>query len=476
VTELNDAPEYDMPTATSAFVEDPNAAPNAPTVVPNFITNMRPGPAAAVDEGPLRENQRITQFIVTALDPTLFDPAFLPAIDATTGTLTYRLNPDVNTRVPFPSILVRVVAVDSGLNDPGNAVPRNINNSVPRTFTILPDPINDAPVFTLQPTASSREDQGVVTVPNFITGAAVGPATALDEFVSQTLRPVVVEPLDPTAFTATGQPRIVLDSSGRGVLTYETNRDVNSFTGHDLRVRVIVQDTGGTANAGDVDTTIKTFSLNVAPINDAPSFTLPVPPAVTVDEDNETVTGVTPTVLPLATNVVAGPATALDETTIPATRQTWVFETVAFSNPTLFVATPQVLPNGNLTFTTRTDRNGQSVVVVRMRDSGPDSSTGNGDVNVSIDQTFTINIRAINDAPVFDIRPTANSREDQGVVSIANFATGMAVGPATAGDELASQSFQVNVRALDPAAFTATGQPAIAADGTLTFQTALDVN
>ncbi len=471
VTELNDAPEYAMPSVTSAFVEDPNALPNAPTVVPGFVTSIMPGPVAAVDEGPLRENQ-VVSFVVTALDPTLFDPAFLPAI-SNAGTLTYRLRPDVNQITPFPRILVRVVAVDTGLNDAGNAVPRNINNAAPRTFTILPDPINDAPEFNLTATANSREDAGVVTLADFVTGAAPGPVTALDELASQTLTITVVA-LDPTAFTATGQPKIVLAANGKGVLTYQTNRDVNSLTGHDLRVRVTLKDNGGTANVGDVDTTIKTFSLVVAAINDAPSFSLPAVPSVTVDEDNESVTGVTPTVLPMATNVVAGPATALDETTIPATRQTLVFDTTSVTNAGLFVSQPMLLPNGNLTFTTRKDRNGQSVVVVRLRDSGADATTGNGDINVSAEQTFTINIRAINDAPEFAIQPTATSREDQGLVSIPNFATGLSAGPATAVDELSSQIFTVHVRALDPAAFSV--QPAIAADGTLTFQTALDVN
>lgn len=470
VTELNDAPEYNMPSFTSAFQEDPLAPPGAPTVVPNFVTNIKPGPTAAVDEGPLRENQQVS-FVVTALNPALFN--ILPTISAT-GTLTYRLNPDVNNITPFPTILVEVVAVDTGLNDGGTAVPRNINTATTRTFTILPDPINDAPEFTIPAVINSNEDQGGVTVAGFVTGARPGPITALDELANQTLTITVVA-LDPTAFRV--QPSIALNpATGLGVLTYETNTDVNNFTGHDLRVRVTLRDNGGTANLGDVDTTIKTFSISVAPINDIPTFALPVPPVVSVFEDNEQVINATQTqIANFASSIVAARATATDETTNPATRQTLQFTTVSVSSSNLFTATgqPVITPTGILQFTTNPNQNGQAVVVVQLVDSGPGTSTGNGDINTSIDQTFTIVVRPVNDAPEFTI-PTSNTgREDQGLITVANFATGIRRGPLTATDE-AGQTLTVQVTALDPSAFAV--QPQIGADGTLTYQTNVDVN
>ncbi len=470
VTELNDAPEYDMPVVTSAFQEDPTADPMAPTVVPGFASSILPGPPAATDEGPAREDQQVS-FAVRALDETLFDPAFLPAIDAS-GTLTYRLNPDVNQMVPFPTILVEVIASDTGLNDGGTDVPRNINTADPRTFTILPDPINDAPEFTMPATLDATEDSGSVTVADFITDARPGPVTALDELAGQTIT-VTVEALDPTAFAT--QPAIVLDPVlGTGELTYELAADVNVFTGHDLRVRVTVQDDGGVVNPGDVDTTIKTFALNVAPINDAPSFDIPVT-EVTFLEDVEEVTGNNPTVVSgFATNILAGPTTALDENDNPATKQSVSFVTVSVSDPSLFAVQPRILPNGDLTFETAQHQNGTAEVVVHLLDDGVGPETGNGDDNQSRpDVTFTINVTPVNDAPEFTIPDTANSQEDQGFVSIPGFATGMRPGPVDATDE-AGQQFTVAVTAADPSAFTV--QPAIGADGTLTFQTAADVN
>ncbi|GAB5405864.1 MAG: hypothetical protein Aurels2KO_40950 [Aureliella sp.] len=470
VTELNDAPEYDMPTVTSAFQEDPTVDPMAPTVVPGFASNILPGPPAATDEGPAREDQQVS-FAVRALDESLFDPAFLPAINAD-GTLTYRLNPDVNQMVPFPVILVEVIASDTGLDDGGTNVPRNINTAEARTFTILPDPINDAPEFTIPDTLDATEDSGTITVADFMTDARPGPITALDELAGQTIS-VTVEALDPTAFAT--QPTIVLDPMlGTGELTYELAADVNIFTGHDLRVRVTVQDDGGVANPGDVDTTVKTFALNVAPINDAPSFDLPVT-EVTFLEDVEEVTGINPTVVPgFATNILAGPTTALDENDNPATRQSVSFVTVSVSDPSLFAVQPRILPNGDLTFETAQQQNGTAEVVVHLLDDGVGPETGNGDDNQSRpDVTFTINITPVNDAPEFTIPDTASSQEDQGFVSIPGFATGLRPGPIDATDE-ADQGFTVAVTAADPSAFSV--QPAIGADGTLTFQTGPDVN
>ena len=77
--------------ATHATTEDAG-----PVIQNNFLTGIRPGPAAATDEanGPAlqTENQQVT-FQVRPLIPALFATA--PAIDPA-GKLTYQLSPDVN--------------------------------------------------------------------------------------------------------------------------------------------------------------------------------------------------------------------------------------------------------------------------------------------------------------------------------------------------------------------------------------------
>lgn len=447
VTPVNDAPEFTMPATTSSS-EDAGIV-----TVPAFISGIRPGPVAAVDEGTVRENQQVA-FSVRAIDPTLF--ATQPAIDSA-GQLVYQLAADVNRRNPaFPQILVEVIAVDTG----ASTAP-DVNKSAPVTFTILPTEINDAPEFTIPASFTATEDAGLVTVPGFMTGIRRGPVTALDE-VGQVLTVSLAG--DASAFAT--MPAIDLAT---GTLTFQTGPDVNSFTGQSLVVTVTLDDDGSNV-APNVDSTTKTFTLTINPVNDVPAFSLPST-TTSVFEDNEEVVGTAKTQIPnFATGVAAGPATALDETTIAATRQTLNFVTVSVSNPTLFNGAPSLTPAGTLEFDTATDQNGSAVVVVRLVDSGSGVSP---DVNTSADQTFTIVVRPVNDAPEFTLPATTSGGEDQGRVTVPGFASNLRPGPVTAVDE-AGQTFTVTVSALDPAAFAV--QPTIAADGTLIYRTATDIN
>lgn len=352
---------------------------------------------------------------------------------------------------------------------------RTANNSVTSTFTIVPTAINDAPEFDLTAdTVDTTEDQGLVTFTDIVINALPGPTTALDELASQNLTLTVVAN-DPTAFSV--QPDVTFDeAAGTATLTFATAADVNNLTGNDLTIQFILMDDGGVVHPMDQDTTIKTLTVSVAPINDAPSFNLPVTD-ITVFEDHEEVTGTdpNPTVfVGFAENPTQGPVTAVDETELPGTVQTLDFRTISVSDPTLFEIQPTITPAGDLTFKTAQDRNGVAIVIVRLLDDGVGPETGNGDDNQARpDQTFTINIAAVNDPPEFAVPATTNSREDQGLVQVPGFATNLRAGPATATDE-SGQEFTVHVQAVDPSAFAI--QPAIAADGTLTYQLAADVN
>ncbi len=159
--------------------------------------------------------------------------ATVPTIDPT-GRLQYRLADHVNNQLPFPAILVEVIAVDTGLAGPGT--PPDVNTSAPVTFTIVPTAINDAPEFTIPATLTRREDAGLVTVPGFMTAIRPGPAAALDE-ATQTLTVSVTG----NAASFTQMPAIDLAT---GTLTFQTAPDVNDLTGNDLVVVVTVTDSG----------------------------------------------------------------------------------------------------------------------------------------------------------------------------------------------------------------------------------------
>ncbi|MFY7893463.1 MAG: tandem-95 repeat protein, partial [Pirellula sp.] len=417
--------------------------------VNDFVTNILAGPLTAIDELGLVSGvpaQTLT-FDVQAVDPSKFNgTAGQPRISPT-GVLTYDLAPDVNILNSGP-ILVRVSLFDNGSN-----TPPNVNRSTTQTFTIRVKEINDPPIFDMAFNSfNMREDDGFLTLPGFITNLGPGPLTATDE--SNQTTNIIAVAVDPTAFAV--QPLV----TGTGDLTFQLAPDVNSLF-KDTRIRLIATDNGVPS-----ETTEKILTLNVADINDEPQYTIPTT-LVSILEDNESITGVTPTrVVGFATNVRPGPATAIDEVS-----QTLTFNVTFNSNTGLFSTQPSISPTGDLTFVTAPNQNGTAVIIVNLVDNGRPGPFPND--NIGPNATFSIIIRPVNDAPEFTIPSSTTADEDQGVVSVPNFATGIRPGPVTAADE-SNQELTFEVVAFDPTAFTV--QPTIGVDGTLVYQTAKDIN
>ncbi len=458
---INDAPIFTIPTTTSTFEDSGDLS------VASFATGILPGPATATDEVTI-DNQVVT-FRVRALDPSLF--AVQPTLTNNnngTATLTYKLAPDVNNNnrpITGADLRVEVIAVDNGrtLAVYGTHAAPNDDESDPKTFTIDVSARNDAPEFTIPNTLPTvDEDAGPVTMSNFITNIRPGTVNSNDE-AGQTLV-FLVTAVDPTAFST--QPAI----TPAGVLTYQLATDVNSRF-KNLTVQVALQDNGPNGSVAQGGAHVNTsatqsFSIVARHINDIPDFAIPEP-SKTVLEDNEAETGVAITSFPgFAANIVRGPATALDE---PG-NQNVQFNVISVSNPALFETQPAISPTGTMTFKTKKDQNGSAVVVVQLQDSEIAVPT---DSRVSVLRTFTINITPVNDAPEFTIPTTLAATEDQGLVLLNSFATDLRPGTTTSTDEN-TQTFTVAVAALDPSKFSV--QPSLAADGTLQFRTAVDVN
>jgi VCBS repeat-containing protein len=444
VNAVNDAPLFAIPNPIISIDED---LENSPIV--NFATNIAAGPATAIDELGLVPGvpAQTLSFDVVAIDPSKFNGVAGQPRISPTGVLIYDLAPDVNILNSGP-ILVRVSLVDNGSN-----VAPNVNRSTTQTFTFNVREINDPPIFDMSFTAfNMREDDGFLTLPAFITNLGPGPLTATDESNQSTT--IVAVAVDPTAFSV--QPLV----TGTGDLTFQLAPDVNSLF-KDTRIRLIATD-----NGVPVESTEKILTLNVADINDEPQYTIPNP-LVSVFEDNESVTGLTPTrVNGFATNVRPGPATALDELA-----QNVQFNVTFNSNTGLFSTQPSIDANGNLSFVTAANQNGTAIIIVNLVDDGRPGPFPND--NIGPNSTFTVVVRPVNDAPEFTIPSVTTSDEDQGVVSVSGFATGVRPGPVSAADE-SNQELTFDVVALDPTAFLV--QPTIAVDGTLVYQTAKDVN
>jgi hypothetical protein len=125
-----------------------------------------------------------------------------------------------------------------------------------------------------------------------------------------------------------------------------------------------------------------TVNVNIAPVNDEPSFT---GSNRTVNEDAG------PQSLPSWATFDAGGESDEDS-------QTAVYTVSGVSNPGLFSASPAVAPDGTLTFTSAANASGSSTFNVTVQDSG---GTALGGDNTSPTLTYTITVSPVNDAPTF---------------------------------------------------------------------------
>jgi hypothetical protein len=207
-----------------------------------------------------------------------------------------------------------------------------------------------------------------------------------------------------------------------------------------------------TVNDGSVNSNTVTTTLTVLSVNDAPSLTANNPPDVSEDDGAQTVN-----------NWATFNPGAADES-----GQTVVGYTVSnVSNSALFSTLPEVADNGTLTYTPAANANGTSTFDVVVQDNG---GTANGGVDTSAALTFTITVTAVNDAPSFTGGGNQTVNEDAGQVTASGWASAISAGPNESGQTV---SFVIDSND-NPSLFSA--GPAVAADGTLTFTPAANLN
>jgi hypothetical protein len=171
------------------------------------------------------------------------------------------------------------------------------------------------------------------------------------------------------------------------LLTYTPNGD---FNGVDSFSYTISDGWGGIATAQ--------VTITVNPVNDAPSFTKG--PDQTVLEDASA------QALAWATGIITGPASESGQV---------VNFIVGNDNNTLFAAQPAVAPDGTLTYTLATNRNGVATVTVQLHDNG---GTASGGVDTSASKTFIIAVTPVNDQPVANDGSVTVSEDAASGVSI----------------------------------------------------------
>ncbi|MFM9960123.1 MAG: ELWxxDGT repeat protein [Planctomycetaceae bacterium] len=406
-TITDDDPVNKAPT----FTKGPNQ-----TVLEEAATSVNWATAISAGAGDVGQQ---VQFEVTSnTNTSLF--AVPPAVSPT-GVLTY--TPAINATGTATITLV--------LRDDGGTVDGVSDTSAAMNFTITVTPVNDAPTFSKGPDQIVIEDAvGMQTVTGWATnlsrGAANEAAQALTFVVTGNTNPALFRTLPAISSPA---------NSTTGVLTYATAANASGFA--DITIRL--EDNGGTANGGANRSAEQTFRINVTPVNDAPTIT--VPAAQTTNED-------TAKLIPAIT-VADLEATTLD-VNLAVTRGQLTLGTVTgltFQNSTtngsatLRIQGSQTDVNNalrTLTYLPNLNVSGNDTLTATVSDLG---ATGTGGT-LTANKTVAITIRPINDAPVrtAGMLTAINVLEDSATGAAASLGLNSltyAAGPATATDEIA---------------------------------------
>lgn len=241
------------------------------------------------------------------------------------------------------------------------AAPPNCDSA---TVQITISPVNDAPSFTPGGPVTVFEDMGEFSSA-WASNISPGPVNESGQTVQFS-----VTNNNNSLFAV--QPAI----SSTGVLSFTTA--ANQYG--QAVLSVILQDDGGNDDGGVNTSLAQLVTVEVLPVNDAPTFV--GGGNVTVMEDSPAQT-------------IAGWATAINPGPNEAT-QSVVFSVTGNTNPGLFSTTPAVSPDGTLTFEPANDMFGAADITLSLADDG---GIANGGIDHSASYTFNIAVHEINDPP-----------------------------------------------------------------------------
>ena len=337
----------------------------------------------------------------------------------TDGTITYTPDPDYSGADSFTYQIC-----DNGTPMPAACNTADVNVTVAA--------INDAPTFTSGGDVTVAEDSGAYGPTAWATAISPGPA---DE-AGQTITFNIVNNSNTALFST--QPAI----AANGELTFTPATDAYG----DATITVRAQDDGGTANGGQDTSGNHLFTITITPDNDAP---VAVNDTFDVNEDS-------PLNLLVLDNDQDNKDTDFGSGGLDLTSIT--IDTPAANGS----AVPQ--PDGTVRYTPDTDFSGSDSFTYYVNDTGHPTPTLQSNT-----ATVSITVLANNDPPTFTPGGNVTVAEDSGAYGPTAWATAISPGPA---DE-AGQTITFNIVNNSNTALFST-QPAIAANGELTFTPATD--
>lgn len=373
VEPLNDTPSFNLTQTTVAVNEDIVTAP-ALAVVAGVANNIAPWTNATATD----ENGQALDFLVDVTSPSgniVFEVA--PDIDPTTGNLTFRTAKDTNGSAVLEVRLRDVTTPAIGGTDLTTLVQR---------VTLNITAVNDVPEFTPTATGGANvtvdEDAGLTVVSNWATGIRPGPATATDE-VGQALEFVVTSD-NPTLFSIA--PTV---DAATGALQFRAADNANGTA----NIAVSLRETGNPASVSQAVNRV----ITVREVNDVPVAASHV---YATQEDGGSTNNL-PAAAPFDILVTDLTTTAgTKDSPGPANESTQILTLVATSvGPTSAQGGTVVLSSDGtrIHFTPRVNFFGTDTFTYEVSDDG--TSRGLNDPQ-RVTGTITINISAVNDAPI----------------------------------------------------------------------------
>jgi methionine-rich copper-binding protein CopC len=460
-------------------VNDPPSftiAGNPPAVNEDAGAQTANGFATGISQGPGETGQTLT----FNLSPTgtTGNIAFSsgPAINATTGALTYTTSVNTNGTATFSVTL----------SDNGSNVAPNSNTSGAQVFTITVNAGNDPPTFQIPSNPPAvNEDAPAQTVNGFATNFQPGPVTATDE-AGQTLVGYTVTANGTTGnLTFTSGPSI----NNAGQLTYTPTANTSGTA----TFNVVATDSGsGTAPNVNQSAPVA-FTITVTGQNDAPALDNTGNMSLTaINEDvaaaSNTGTLVGDIILSAGgdriTDADAGALEGIAVIAVDNTNGTWQYSINNGTNWTPFGspnATTARLLAANATtrvrFLPNANFNGTVNPGITFRAWDQTSGTNGNTADVSTNGTTTafstatetasVTVNPVNDPPSFTKGPDQSVLVNQGAQIVTPWATAISFGPANETGQTVSFQVTGNTNA---ALFSVA--PAISPTGTLTYTSA----
>jgi hypothetical protein len=315
-------------------------------------------------------------------------------------------------------------------------------DTVSKSFLVNVIPVNDQPSFNAGENQTLIEDINTEqSIEKWATNITAGENEDDQSLIFH------INPISPAdSLFAEGTPGMpVLDTNG--TLSYK----IRDNTCGSAQFSITLNDSGGIKNEGKDTSSQKTISFLVSCVNDPPSFKAGNA-CITVNEDSGIYTE------DWATNISTGGGS--DEGS-----QVLKF----YSEPSqILLSNFNISKQGQLSFKTIDNANGETIISVYLQDDGSDKNT-------SSIATLKIKILPKNDTPSFSIPTYYTVNEDSGLQQCKNWATNIRRGPKNESDQ--TIEFITTVTAID-SQYTPffKQEPSISEDGTLIFCTEKDVH